>query len=116
MAKTNTLSPPVEIDGITNEWLEAALSTYAPGVRVHGFEMLDMIRTTCNKIRLRLDLENNRVDAPIPETVILKGGFEPHSRPMAHMHLSETMPYATLMPAVGLRTPVIYFSEFDEAA
>jgi len=116
MLKTNTISLPVEIEGISASWLESALSGYAPGVRVRGFEITDMIRTTCTKLRLRLDLENNRQDAPIPETVILKGGFEPHSRPMAHMHLSETMSYATLVPAIGLRTPVIYFSEFDEAA
>lgn len=113
MAETNTFSLPLEIEGVTAEWLEAALSGYAPGVRVRGFEMVDFIRTTCTKIRLRLDLDNNPPDRPIPETVILKGGFEPHSRDMWGMHHQEAMSYATLMPQIGLRTPTPYFSAFD---
>ena len=102
MAESNRLSLPVEIEGITADWLEAALSAYAPGVRVRSFEMVDFINTTCTKIRLRLDLDNNRADAPIPETVILKGGFEPHSRKMWGMHKSEALAYATLAPAAAL--------------
>jgi hypothetical protein len=116
MAATNSLPLPLEIEGITREWLEAALSDYAPGVRVRGFAMVDLIRTTCTKIRLKLDLENNREDAPIPETAILKGGFEPHSRAMAFMHEREAKSYATLLPPLGLRTPMPYFARWDEAA
>ena len=116
MSISNTLSLPLEIDGITDDWLETALSGYAPGVRVRKAEKTDFIRTTCTKIRLKLDLENNREDAPIPETVILKGGFEPHSRAMWTMHFTETHSYSTLMPDAGMRTPVPYFSEWDEAS
>jgi hypothetical protein len=116
MADTNTFALPTEIDGITAEWLEAALSGYAPGLRVRGFEMVDFIRTTCTKIRIRLDLENNPPDAPIPETVILKGGFEPHSRKMSGMHMTEALSYKTLMPQLGLRVPTPYFAEWDEKA
>src|SRR5688572_14809182 len=101
MAETNTFALPTEFAGITREWLEAALSGYAPGVRVRGFEMVDFINTTCTKIRLKLDLENNRADAPIPQTVILKGGFEPHSRKMSGMHKTEALSYKTLMPQLG---------------
>lgn len=114
MAHSNSLPLPTEIEGITCEWLEAALSGYAPGVRLRGFEMVDLIRTTCTKIRLRLDLENNREDAPIPETVILKGGFEPHSRAMAFMHEREAKSYAMVLPPLGLRTPIPYFAQWDE--
>lgn len=116
MADTNLFSLPTEIEGITAEWLEAALSGYAPGVRVRGFEMVDFINTTCTKIRLKLDLEGNPPDAPIPETVILKGGFEPHSRKMAVMHMNEALSYSTLMPQLGLRVPTPYFAGWDENA
>jgi hypothetical protein len=57
MADSNALTLPLEIEGITRDWLEGALSGYAPGVRVRGVETVDMIRTTCTKIRLKLDLE-----------------------------------------------------------
>ncbi len=116
MAETNALSLPTEIEGINRDWLEAALSGYAPGVRVRDFETVDMIRTTCTKMRLKLDLEHNRVDAPIPETVILKGGFEPHSRDMAGMHMCEALSYSMLAPQLGMRTPVPYFAAWDEKA
>lgn len=116
MADSNALTLPLEIEGITRDWLEGALSGYAPGVRVRGVETVDMIRTTCTKIRLKLDLENNREDAPIPETVILKGGFEPHSRAMSFMHHREAKSYATLLPPLGLRTPAPYFAQWDEAS
>jgi hypothetical protein len=47
MAETNVMSLPVELEGITAPWLEAALSGYAPGVRVKRFEMVGFINTTC---------------------------------------------------------------------
>jgi hypothetical protein len=114
MANTNSFALPNKIDGITAEWLEAALSGYAPGVRVRGFEMVDFINNTCTKIRIKLDLENNPIDAPVPETVILKGGFEPHSRKMWTMHQNEAQSYSTLMPQLGLRVPTPYFAGWDE--
>ena len=116
MAESNVMALPVEIEGITAGWLEAALSGYAPGVRVKNFAMVDFINTTCTKIRLQLDLDNNRSDAPIPRTVILKGGFEPHSRKMWGMHKNEALSYATLMPQLGLRVPTPYFAAWDENA
>jgi len=114
MAETNTFALPTEIEGITRDWLETALSGYAPGVRVRDFEMVDFMRTTCTKIRIRLDLDNNPPDAPIPPTVILKGGFEPHSRKMSIMHQTEALSYATLAPVLGLRTPTPYFAAWEE--
>lgn len=114
MVETNTFALPTEVAGITREWLEKALSGYAPGVRVRGFEMVDFINTTCTKIRLKLDLENNSPDTPIPPTVILKGGFEPHSRKMWPMHMNEALSYSTLMPQLGLRVPTPYFAGWDE--
>ncbi len=116
MSQSNVFSLPTEIEGITADWLTAALSGYAPGVRVKSFEMVDFINTTCTKIRIRLDLEGNRADAPIPETVILKGGFEAHSRKMWPMHMNEALSYSTLMPQLGLRVPTPYFAAWDEQA
>lgn len=112
--RPNAFSLPTEVEAITDEWLEAALSGYAPGIRVRGSQKVDFINTTCTKIRIRLDLENNSPDAPIPETVILKGGFEPHSRKMWPMHKNEALSYATLMPQLGLRVPTPYFAGWDE--
>jgi len=104
---------PTEIEQISCDWLTAALRQHAPDITVRGFRIVDMNRGTCTKIRLHLDLVGNRTDAPIPQSVILKGGFEPHSRAMWYMHEKESRAYAELMPALGLRMPACYFVDFD---
>lgn len=107
---------PVEIEQITGDWLTSALRAHAPEVSVRGFEIVDVIRSTCTKIRIGLELANNRADAPIPSSVILKGGFEPHSRTMGYMHEKEVRAYAELLPALGLRRPECYFAAYDAQA
>jgi hypothetical protein len=47
---------PVTPEEITREWLTAALSSQSPGVEVRDFEIVDIIRGTSTKIRVRLDL------------------------------------------------------------
>jgi hypothetical protein len=104
---------PIEIAEIDAAWLTAALQGYAPGIAVRGFEIVDMIRGTCTKIRIRLDLADNPPDRPVPETVILKGGFEPHSRHLDYMHEKEANAYGKLLPVLGLHTPTPYFADYD---
>ena len=104
---------PVEIEEIGTEWLTTALRTRRPAVEVRRFEIIDMIRGTCTKIRLRLDLANNPTDDPIPETVILKGGFEPHSRDMHYILEKEVRAYAEILAPLGLRSPKAYFADYD---
>jgi ecdysteroid kinase len=86
---------PVEIGEISKDWLTAALRTHAPDIEVRDFELLDMMRSTCTKI------------------VILKGGFEPHSRHLHYIHEKEARAYAELLPVLGLRHPKAYFAEYD---
>lgn len=114
MAEASALPLPTELEGITGKWLEQALSHYAPGLRLRDFAIVDAIHTTCTKLRLRLDADGDPQGRALPETVILKGGFEPHSRSMGHMHKKEVLSYATLMPPLGLRVPKPYFTGWDE--
>src|SRR6185436_3961856 len=104
---------PVEIRDISKDWLTTALRTHTPEVEVRDFELQDMIRSTCTKIRIKLDLANNGGNDPIPPTVILKGGFEPHSRHLDYMHEKEARAYGKLLPVLGLHTPTPYFADFD---
>ncbi|MBU6268479.1 MAG: hypothetical protein KGN34_13120 [Sphingomonadales bacterium] len=108
----NAMPLPTELSGITREWLEAALRQRAPGVVLHGFEIVDVNHGTCTKVRLRLDLAG----AAIPELVILKGGFEPHSRAMPYMHQEEVHGYADVAPHSPLRMPACHFAAFDPAS
>lgn len=104
---------PITIDEITPEWLTAALRRGKPEVTVRAAEIVDIIHGTCTKIRLRLDMDRAGHQAGIPATVILKGGFEPHSREMDYMHAMEVRGYSDVLPVLGLPCPTPYFADFD---
>jgi Ecdysteroid kinase-like family len=103
---------PLTIEDITAEWLTAALRSRVPDVTVHSVRIVDLIRSTSTKIRLRLEMNEAGKRAGIPETIILKGGFEPHSREMAFMHEKEARGYRDVFPAFGLPTPACYFADY----
>lgn len=107
---------PLLITDIDAEWMTRALRTRAPGATCHGVEVVDVIKGTCTKIRLRLTLDSAAKAAGIPELVILKGGFEPHSRAMSHVHDAEVRGYRDVFPYVDLPTPVCYFADYEDDA
>jgi hypothetical protein len=102
---------PLTLDEITPAWLTAALRTRAPGVGVRAFEIVDINHGTSTKVRLRLDVDEAGRRAGLPETVILKGGFEPHS--WYDIHEMETRWYRDVLPAQPLRAPICYFADCD---
>ena len=104
---------PITIDEITSDWLTAALRVKAPGVTVRNFEIADMNRGTCTKIRLKLDMDEAGRKAGIPDTVMLKGGFEPHSRDYWNMHENEVRGYRDVFPILSLPTPKSFFADYD---
>lgn len=109
----NVFPLPVTIEEIDREWITAALGSRFPEVEARKVEIVDVINGTCTKIRLRLDLNEAGKCAGIPETVILKGGFEPHSRDMMFMHADEVRAYRDVMPSLGLPVPACYFADYD---
>lgn len=104
---------PVTVEGVTADWLTAAMRQRAPNVTIRGAEVVDAVFTTCSKIRLRLDRDEAAVAAGIPELVIVKGGFEQHARNLDHMHLREVRGYRDVYPEVPLPHPACYFADFD---
>ncbi|RZK04062.1 MAG: hypothetical protein EOO76_00680 [Novosphingobium sp.] len=106
---------PVTIDEIDLAWLTRALRTRAPEAGLRGFEIVEVDHGTCTKIRIALDLDDAARAAGIAERVILKGGFEPHSRQMHYMHGFEVHAYADVLPVLKLPSPAAYFAGFDEA-
>jgi hypothetical protein len=104
---------PTSIEEIDRDWVNAALRRRYQEVTVRAVEIVDIKHGTCTKIRLRLDVDEAGKRAGIPETVILKGGFEPHSREMDYMHEVEVRAYADILPTTGLPHPKSYFAEFD---
>jgi len=116
MASQNTYPLPTAIEDITTAWLEAALQERNPGIKLNDSAILDVNHGTCTKIRIRLEPDAAGKAAGIPERVILKGGFEAHSRMMDYMHHEEVHAYADVAPHSPLRFPACYFSGFDAQA
>lgn len=115
MPGTDYLPLPIEVDEITADWLTAAFRTRAPGVTIRDFEVVDTIFTTCSKLRLRLDRDEAALAAGIPETVIVKGGFQEHGRKLYQMHWREVRGYRDVYPEIPLPHPRTFFAEFDDA-
>jgi hypothetical protein len=116
MASDNPYPLPIDIADITPAWLDAALRSWNPGVTLEDAEILDISHGTCTRIRIRLDMDEAARGAGIPERVILKGGFEPHSRAMHYMHAEEVHAYADVRPVSPLRCPACYFAGYDAQA
>jgi aminoglycoside/choline kinase family phosphotransferase len=104
---------PISLEEITRDWLTAALRTRHPGVTVRALEIVDVLRGTCTKIRLKLDLDDAGRRAGIPEQVILKGGFEAHARELSQMHEREVRGYRDVFPVLALPTPACHFADYD---
>lgn len=113
MSDTDYFPLPVTTDEITSEWLTAAIRQRAPEATVLGCRIVDEIRGTCSKIRLRLDLDQRATTAGIPELVILKGGFEAHSRELCYMHEREVRSYRDVLREIPLPSPRCYFADYD---
>lgn len=103
---------PLEMDEITPEWLSKALATRAPGAQVKSFETLKVKTGFTTIMWLRLELNEAAKAAGIPEVVILKGGFEPHSRARARTYVMEAIGYRDL-EHLGLNMPKVFFVDAE---
>lgn len=116
MASDNPYPLPTRIEDLTPDWFRAALRAKYPQATLRDARLLDVNHGTCTKIRFALDVDEAGRAAGIPERVILKGGFEPHSRMMAYMHAQEVHAYADIAPHSPLRFPNCHFAGFDAEA
>ena len=117
MASNANIYPlPIQMDGLSTPWLEAALQSWNPGISLRDSEIVDVNNGTCTKVRMHLDLDEAGKAAGIPESVIVKGGFEAHSRLMHDMHGQEVHGYADVAPHTPLRMPACFFAGYDAQA
>lgn len=110
-SEEDTLPLPLALDEIDLPWLAAAL----PHLDLRAFEIVDVIHGTCTKLRIRLHVAEASRGAGIPEQVILKGGFEAHSRSLPYMHRAEVRAYREVLPVLKLPSPACHFAGFSPA-
>ncbi len=94
---------PVTPEQITADWLSRAT-----GVPIASARVRDIIPGTSTKIRVVIDSAG-----ALPETLIVKGGFEAHSPNMAEMYVNEAQFYERIAPVLPLPGPKCWFSGSD---
>jgi hypothetical protein len=104
---------PMSIEEVDAAWLTSALRTRFQNATVNAVQVVNVINGTNTKIRLKLDLDEAAKAAGVPEMMILKTGFEPHSREMQYNLRHEVAFYNDVAPGLGLPSPKCWFAEFD---
>jgi hypothetical protein len=106
---------PLSVSDITPEWLSDALSTSNPGVEVTSAEVDRVIHGTASKALLRVTYNEAGVDAGLPTTLCVKGGFREALRKRVWGGLMlETRFYNTVAPRLTINIPRCYFAAVDE--
>lgn len=100
---SDSLPLPQTIDAITSDWLAAAT-----GLPITASRVVDVIHGTSTKVRVAV-----KSGGALPETIIVKGGFEPHSPSMAEMYANEAHYYAHIAPLLPLPGPACWFAGSD---
>ncbi|TWH87095.1 phosphotransferase family enzyme [Novosphingobium taihuense] len=93
---------PLTPEEVTAAWLSAAT-----GHVVDSAQVVDIILGTSTKIRVRVKAEG------LPESLIVKGGFEEHSPMMKEMYANEVAFYTRIAPALPIHAPKCWFAGSD---
>ena len=106
---------PITVEELTPEWLTQALRQRAPDVTVLSAENVREVHGTTTKITLKVELDEAGQRAGIPDLIVIKGGFEKHSREvgMNQMFKREVAAYRDVFPVMPLHTPTCYFADYD---
>jgi hypothetical protein len=107
---------PLATDALTASWLGAALASRHPGTVVERARVVDVITGTSTKVRVALEVNDAGRDHGLPATLIVKGGFEPHSKHMGFMYASEMRFYRDLLPRLPMNAPRCWFTAGDPAS
>jgi Ecdysteroid kinase-like family len=104
---------PVVPEEITREWLTAALRERHPGVNVTDVRVVDVLQGTSTKIRVHASYDRAGENARLPQSLIVKGGFESHSPSMKEMYRNEMRFYRDVLPHVAILSPACYYAGSD---
>lgn len=102
---------PSLITDFTPAWLTQALRHKYPDTTITDATPVDSIMGTSSKIRLRLSYAKE--GQSLPETVIIKGGFDEHSALMRDMHEVEARFYRDVQARLPMKSPECYFAGID---
>ncbi|MGV0743368.1 phosphotransferase [Mycolicibacterium sp. XJ870] len=102
---------PLTADGVTAEWLSAALGSSYPGVVISQIEPVQNIEGTATKVRLRLAFDPTADRDGLPDQLCVKGGFGEYREYLGGMGLyrGEVRFFNEIAPIYELACPASYF-------
>lgn len=107
---------PLQPQELTAAWFTTALAPDYPGTVVERAQVMDVITGTSTKIRVTLQCNEAGRAHGVPPTVIVKGGFEPHSVHLGFMYAAEMRFYRDLLPRMPMNAPRYWFAASDPAS
>ncbi|HSV47046.1 MAG TPA: hypothetical protein VLJ58_14760, partial [Ramlibacter sp.] len=93
--------------------MTGALESNYPGTVVERAQVVDVITGTSTKIRVALQCNDAGRAHGLPPTLIVKGGFEPHSVHLGFMYAAEMRFYRDLLPRLPMNAPRCWFAASD---
>ena len=112
-AEMHSVRLPVSIDAIDAAWVTEALATRYPGVTAKEARIGRVLYGTSTKIWLHLVYNELGNELGLPPSMVLKGGFEEHSRGMAFMYENEMRFYRDVAPHLAMNAPACYYAGTD---
>jgi len=107
---------PLQPEDLRASWFTAALGGVLPGTVVESAQVVDVITGTSTKIRVALQYNQQGRDHGLPPSLIVKGGFEPHSVHLGFMYAAEMRFYRDLLPRLRMNAPRCWFAAGDPAS
>jgi hypothetical protein len=113
MHRDTDTSLPLTPGEITPAWLTKVLQFQHPGAEVQNVTVKDILNGTSTKIRIAVEYASNGARPNLPESLIVKGGFEAHSKWMAQMYADEMRFYRDVRPHIDINTPACFYAGSD---
>ncbi|HTH27338.1 MAG TPA: phosphotransferase [Sphingobium sp.] len=108
---------PIEQEAITKELLEKALCGSFPGVKLDSFRIEDVHHGFSTVLRVHLTPAADSSASGLPASVILKGGFESHTRnrgkDFTYLSLEMEFHAFEMLPELGLNMPKVFSKYLD---
>lgn len=104
---------PKTMDEITPEWLSDALGHRFPGVEVRSANITKVLHGSATKVLLSMGYNEAGIQAGLPPSICLKGGFEAHTHEIADVYAAEVNFYTRYAPELSIRLPTCYFGGID---
>jgi hypothetical protein len=107
---------PTRVEDIDAALLTHMIGQNHPGVVVESAKIVEQVPGASTKVWIEVAYNEVGRALGLATSLVLKGGFEAHSRNMAYMHESEARFYRDVAPRTPMNTPACYFAGVDREA